>query len=916
MTFLQIIYTILIMPLQLLFEVVFSFAERFTKNPGLSIVVLSLVMNFLVLPLYKRADALQEKQRNKEMKMRKGIQHIKKVYSGDEQMMILQTYYRQNDYKPADILLESLSLLIQIPFFIAAYRFLSDIAVLNGASFGPIRDLGAPDGILAVGSVSINLLPVLMTVINILSAMIYTRGLPVKSKIQLYVMALFFLVFLYSSPSGLVFYWTLNNLFSLLKNIFMKLKDPDRVLRFLFSFIGAAMALWSIFVYDNSFKRRMIVVALGILFQVPLLVKIVKGSTIEKSNAVAYKTDKRVFFISSLFLAILIGGMIPSSVIKASPQEFVDITAIQSPIWYIVYSFCVAVGVFAWIGVFYKIAENKVKCIIELFSVLFAFAGLIDYLFFATDLGVLSANLKYERFFVFSVVDIVKNAVVLIGLVVLLIIMFYKFRTPLIGIMVTVVIAISIMSAVNMIEIKKSVNALDVSEKREGSVDLTLSKTGKNVIVLMLDRAMGTYIPYLVNERPDLKEKLDGFTWYSNVISYGLFTNFGTPAIFGGYEYTPVEMNKRDKESLKSKQNEALKVMPVLFDENDYDVTVCDVPYANYIWIPDLSIYSDYPNIKTFNTEGLFDTDTNKITISNRGRTFFMYGVMKTMPLFMQKYVYNAGHYNYVRKTNDRSVEQFSEGISRACGYDESFMSCYEVLRNLADITSFNGKTNGSFLMMNNNTTHNPMILQEPEFEPYEEVDNTGYDNLNKDRFSLNGHDMKMEKPEHYAHYETNMAVLIKLGEWFDYLRQNGVYNNTRIILVSDHGRALDQFEELKVNTEEKEYDIEGCACLLMVKDFDAHGFMTDDTFMTNGDVPSLAFSGLIENPINPFTGKEINSEEKNSHDQYVLFSNIYDINVNNGNQYLPGDWLAVKDDMWNKDNWRIVKRDSVYVGE
>ena len=41
-------------------------------------------------------------------------------------------------------------------------------------------------------------------------------------------MALFFLVFLYTSPSGLVFYWTLNNLFSLVKTIFYKLSTPER----------------------------------------------------------------------------------------------------------------------------------------------------------------------------------------------------------------------------------------------------------------------------------------------------------------------------------------------------------------------------------------------------------------------------------------------------------------------------------------------------------------------------------------------------------------------------------------------------------------------------------------------------------------------------------------------------------------
>ena len=35
-----------------------------------------------------------------------------------------------------------------------------------------------------------------------------------------------------------------------------------------------------------------------------------------------------------------------------------------------------------------------------------------------------------------------------------------------------------------------------------------------------------------------------------------------------GYEYTPVELNKRSDELLVDKQNEALKVMPVLFERS------------------------------------------------------------------------------------------------------------------------------------------------------------------------------------------------------------------------------------------------------------------------------------------------------------------------------------------------------------
>ena len=62
MSFFSILGTLLIRPLRLLFEVIYMMAERLIGNPGLSIIVLSLMMNFLVLPLYRRADAMQEEE--------------------------------------------------------------------------------------------------------------------------------------------------------------------------------------------------------------------------------------------------------------------------------------------------------------------------------------------------------------------------------------------------------------------------------------------------------------------------------------------------------------------------------------------------------------------------------------------------------------------------------------------------------------------------------------------------------------------------------------------------------------------------------------------------------------------------------------------------------------------------------------
>ena len=260
----NIIETIFIAPLKLAFEYIFYFAHAVVGNPGLAIVALSLAMNVLVLPLYRRADMMQEAARDVENKLSRGVNHIKKSFSGDERMMILQTYYRQNHYKPTDALKGSVSLLLEVPFFMAAYQFLSTLNILENSSFGPIKDLGVPDGLIVIGGLTINALPVLMTLINVISSAIYLKGFPLKTKIQLYGMALFFLVFLYHSPAGLVFYWTLNNLFSLCKTIFYRLKNPRRVAMGMLLAAGSLISIYGLFFYDAvTLKRKVFVLAVG-----------------------------------------------------------------------------------------------------------------------------------------------------------------------------------------------------------------------------------------------------------------------------------------------------------------------------------------------------------------------------------------------------------------------------------------------------------------------------------------------------------------------------------------------------------------------------------------------------------------------------------------------------------------------------
>ncbi len=68
------------------------------------------------------------------------------TFNGDERYMMQQAYYRINHYKPIFALRGALPLLLQVPFFIAAYQFLSNLGSLKGVSFGVLSDLGEPDG--------------------------------------------------------------------------------------------------------------------------------------------------------------------------------------------------------------------------------------------------------------------------------------------------------------------------------------------------------------------------------------------------------------------------------------------------------------------------------------------------------------------------------------------------------------------------------------------------------------------------------------------------------------------------------------------------------------------------------------------------------------------------------------------------
>lgn len=144
--------------------------------------------------------------------------------------------------------------------------------------------------------------------------------------------------------------------------------------------------------------------------------------------------------------------------------------------------------------------------------------------------------------------------------------------------------------------------------------------------------------------------------------------------------------------------------------------------------------------------------------------------------------------------------------------------------------------------------------------------------------------------------------------KFFDYLKAIGCYDNTRIIVVSDHGTTT-QVDELE-NDESLKINKQNVVASLLVKDFDEHGEVkTDMTFMTNADTPYLATEGIVENASNPFTGLPFKIDDKNSYVK-ILVANAQSTRTRKRSAFSSreDEWYCVHDGIFKNENWSLFK--------
>ena len=205
---------------------------------GIAVMILSLLVGILMRPLSKIADRLQDQVHEIDARLSPVLTDIKKNYKGAQQSEKIIAMYKEADVHPLYSLKSLAGVFVVIPVFIGAFDMLAENIHLSGEAFLWIADLSHPDAFLHLPfkmpffGEYLNLLPFIMTGFSFVASKLHSH--PAMDAAQrskharnLLVMSLGFLVLFYTFPAGMVLYWTTNNLISVIKTVWKKVKLGD-----------------------------------------------------------------------------------------------------------------------------------------------------------------------------------------------------------------------------------------------------------------------------------------------------------------------------------------------------------------------------------------------------------------------------------------------------------------------------------------------------------------------------------------------------------------------------------------------------------------------------------------------------------------------------------------------------------------
>ncbi len=185
--------------------ILLNWINKLVINWGVSIILLTVLIKLVFYPL----SAAGYKSMAKMRKLAPRLQNLKERYGDDRQKLHegMMKIYQEEKINPMG---GCLPILVQIPVFIALYWVLMGAVELRQAPFALwIQDLSKPD--------PYYVLPVIMAITSFIQVKLSPASPdPVQQKVMMAMPVIFSVMFLFF-PAGLVLYWLVNNVLSILQ---------------------------------------------------------------------------------------------------------------------------------------------------------------------------------------------------------------------------------------------------------------------------------------------------------------------------------------------------------------------------------------------------------------------------------------------------------------------------------------------------------------------------------------------------------------------------------------------------------------------------------------------------------------------------------------------------------------------------
>ena len=313
------------------------------------------------------------------------------------------------------------------------------------------------------------------------------------------------------------------------------------------------------------------------------------------------------------------------------------------------------------------------------------------------------------------------------------------------------------------VESQKNKTALE-SLPKGWQDDLAFSKDKENILVVLFDGFVGPHVPKIFREYPEIKENFTGFTHYKNTITEGSGTLGSMMGVLHGKgNYSPAKYNKaQEYNSLGEAYDEAFAFIPNILKKEGYKTYYHN---PNFIYKlkenKDLSYGYDWEYENYYKKEfGIKDVKHDPRYSALYKKTFELdllnLMIFKISPPFLKALIYNNGKWVLGEKLYN-SIKYYNTAIN-----------------NLATLISFpklantNSKTE-TYKFFHFQNTH-------PNYSVNKNLETVLIDDKDYDFGGYPG-----------AYY-TDVQALKIFSNWIKWLKENGVYDNTKIILLSDHG--------------------------------------------------------------------------------------------------------------------------------